>query len=85
VGIVSYWFNRGQATIARHLRSALDELGHESRVLARPTKPAFVRSAYIASDDVWEQPGVARGGSGRSAGLRGRRSTRCEQRRLRHA
>lgn len=61
MGIVSWWFNRGQATIARHLRSALDELGHESRVLARPTKTNFARPAYVASDDVWAQPGVARG------------------------
>lgn len=61
VGLVSWWFNRGQATIARHLRSALDELGHASWVLARPTKAGFQRPSYVASDDVWAQPGVTRG------------------------
>ena len=40
IGICSWWFNRGQAVVARHLRSTLDELGHETFVLARPTREA---------------------------------------------
>jgi glycosyltransferase involved in cell wall biosynthesis len=58
VGIVSYWFNRGQATVGRHLRGILDQLGHETAVLARPTKPTFQRPSYIEHHDVWDQPGV---------------------------
>ena len=47
IGICAYWFNRGQGVVARQLRSALDALGHETFVLARPTRasehPAGVR------------------------------------------
>ena len=35
IGICAYWFNRGQGVVARQIRSALDELGHETFVLAR--------------------------------------------------
>ena len=38
VGVVTKWFNRGQPVVGRQLRSAVDELGHESFVLARPKK-----------------------------------------------
>jgi glycosyltransferase involved in cell wall biosynthesis len=58
VGIVSYWFNRGQAVVARHLRSALDELGHETFVLARPTRDTNIRPSHIERDGVWEQPRI---------------------------
>jgi 1,2-diacylglycerol 3-alpha-glucosyltransferase len=61
VGIVSFWFNRGQATIARYLRDALDDIGHETHVLARPTKAHFFRPSYVESHDVWDQPRVTRG------------------------
>ena len=36
VGIVCKWIASGQAVVARQIRSALDELGHETFVLARP-------------------------------------------------
>ncbi|HKO39031.1 MAG TPA: glycosyltransferase family 4 protein [Solirubrobacterales bacterium] len=58
IGVVSYWFNRGQATVGRHLRGILDELGHETAVLARPTKANFQRPSYIERHDVWDQPRV---------------------------
>ena len=38
VGLVTKWFNRGQPVVARQLRSALDDLGHETYILARPKK-----------------------------------------------
>lgn len=60
IGIVSWWFNRGQATVARHLRSALDELGHSTFVLARPTKDSFTRPRFVSQQDVWDQPSVTR-------------------------
>ncbi|MBT8484920.1 MAG: glycosyltransferase, partial [Phycisphaerae bacterium] len=58
VGIVSWWFNRGQATVGRHIRSALAELGHETFVLARPTPDRFLLSRFVDHRDVWDQPGV---------------------------
>ncbi len=58
IGVSSYWFNRGQAVVGRHLRSALDELGHETFVLARPSKDSAAKPALIERGDVWDQPGV---------------------------
>jgi glycosyltransferase involved in cell wall biosynthesis len=58
IGIVSYWFNRGQATVGRYIRSIFDELGHKTFVLARPTKYLFDLSRFIDTTDVWRQPDV---------------------------
>jgi glycosyltransferase involved in cell wall biosynthesis len=58
IGVVAHWFNRGQGVVARHLRSALYELGHETFVLARPTRASNRRSAFVDRGDVWDQPGV---------------------------
>jgi glycosyltransferase involved in cell wall biosynthesis len=58
VGICSYWFNRGQAVVGRQLRSAVEELGHETRVLARPTRDTNLRPAFVDRSGVWDQPGV---------------------------
>ena len=58
VGIVSKWFNRGQPVVGRQLRSALDELGHETFVLARPKRDKGPRPGALDRDDVWDQPGV---------------------------
>lgn len=58
VGIVSQWRNQGQATLSRHLRDALDSLGHETFVLARPTRDTHVLPGRIDRDDVWAQPRV---------------------------
>jgi 1,2-diacylglycerol 3-alpha-glucosyltransferase len=58
IGICSYWFNRGQAVVARHLRTALEDLGHETFVLARPNRPNSPREGFIDRTDVWDQPGV---------------------------
>jgi 1,2-diacylglycerol 3-alpha-glucosyltransferase len=58
IGIVSYWFNRGQAVVSRQLRSALESLGHETFVLARPTTETNIRAAFVDRGDVWAQPGV---------------------------
>jgi 1,2-diacylglycerol 3-alpha-glucosyltransferase len=61
IGIVSYWFNRGQAVVARHLRTALDELGHETFVLARPTRNTNIRPSFVDRDGVWDQPRITEG------------------------
>ena len=58
VGIVAYWFNRGQAVVARQLREALDGLGHETFVLARPTRKTNIRPDRIDREGVWAQKGV---------------------------
>jgi 1,2-diacylglycerol 3-alpha-glucosyltransferase len=58
IGVCAYWFNRGQGVVARHVRSALDALGHETFVLARPTRESNIRSAFIDRSGVWDQPGV---------------------------
>ena len=58
VGLVTKWFNRGQPVVARHLRSALDELGHETYVLARPKKERGPMKGRLQRDDVWDQPRV---------------------------
>jgi 1,2-diacylglycerol 3-alpha-glucosyltransferase len=58
IGVSSYWFNRGQAVVGRHLRSALDQLGHQTFVLARPSKDTAARPGLIERGDVWDQPGV---------------------------
>ena len=63
VGVVTKWFNRGQPVVGRYLRSALDELGHETFVLARPKKERGPMPGALASDDVWDQPGVTEGSS----------------------
>lgn len=58
VGIVSYWFNRGQAVVSRRIRAALDAAGLQTFVLARPTKDGFVRSRFIDRTGPWAQRGV---------------------------
>ena len=58
IGIVAYWFNRGQAVVARQIRSALDGLGHETFVLARPTRKTNIRPDWIDRSGVWAQEGV---------------------------
>jgi glycosyltransferase involved in cell wall biosynthesis len=58
IGICAYWFNRGQGVVARQMRSALDSLGHETFVLARPTRAKNIRPSFIDHTGVWDQPGV---------------------------
>ena len=58
IGICAYWFNRGQGIVARQLRSALDSLGHETFVLARPTRAANIRPSFVDRSGVWNQPRI---------------------------
>ena len=58
IGIVTKWFNRGQAFVSRYVRDALDEVGHETFILARPTKDKGAMAAHIDRSGVWDQPGV---------------------------
>ena len=57
VGLVSKWFASGQAVVTRQIRSALDELGHETFVLAKQGKGPRAQQERVA-DPVWDQPGV---------------------------
>jgi 1,2-diacylglycerol 3-alpha-glucosyltransferase len=58
IGICAYWFNRGQGVVARQIRSALDSLGHETYVLARPTRAKNIRPAFVDRSGVWDQPRI---------------------------
>lgn len=61
VGVVTKWFNRGQPVVGRQLRSAMEALGHEAFVLARPKKEFGPRPGALDRDDVWDQPGITEG------------------------
>ncbi len=59
IGIVTKWFNRGQAFVSRYLRDALVERGHETFILARPTKDKGDElAAHIDRTGPWDQSGV---------------------------
>lgn len=59
IGLVSKWTASGQAVVTRQIRSALDGIGHETHVLARPgSGPRAARAAAAPPDPVWDQPGV---------------------------
>lgn len=58
VGVSSYWFNRGQGVVGRQLRSALESLGHETFVLARPTRETNIKPSFVDDAGVWNQAGV---------------------------
>ncbi len=60
IGLVSKWFASGQAVVTRQIRSALDGLGHETFVLAKPGKGPRANQERVA-DPVWDQPGVTQG------------------------
>ncbi len=58
IGIVTKWFNRGQAFVSRYLRDALDAEGHDTFILARPTKDKGPMAAHVDRTGPWDQPGV---------------------------
>ncbi len=58
VGVSSYWFNRGQGVVGRQLRSALETLGHETFILARPTRETNIKPSFVDDEGVWQQEGV---------------------------
>jgi glycosyltransferase involved in cell wall biosynthesis len=58
IGIVAYWFNRGQAVVARQIRATLDGLGHETHVLARPTRKTNIKPGWVDTEGVWAQERV---------------------------
>jgi glycosyltransferase involved in cell wall biosynthesis len=58
IGIVSKWFDRGQPVVGRYLRTAFEDLGHETVVLARPKKDRGPRPGALDRKDVWDQPGI---------------------------
>ncbi len=57
IGLVTKWFASGQAVVSRYIRSALDELGHETFILAKPGKGPRAQLERI-DDPVWDQPAV---------------------------
>jgi len=63
IGFVTYWFNRGQGTVSRYIRSIFDSEGFETAVLARPTKDGFFLPRFIDERDVWSQEAVTKSSS----------------------
>jgi glycosyltransferase involved in cell wall biosynthesis len=63
IGIVTKWFNRGQAFVSRYLRDALEAEGHETFILARPTKDKGPMAAHVDRSGPWDQPGVTEASS----------------------
>ncbi len=61
IGIVTKWFASGQAVVSRQIRSALDELGHETFILAKQGKGPRAQQERV-TDPVWDQPGVTQSG-----------------------
>ncbi len=62
VGIVTKWFASGQAVVSRYVRSALDELGHETFILAREGTGPRSGIETDVPDPIWDQPGVTETG-----------------------
>ena len=62
VGIVTKWFASGQAVVSRYVRSALEELGHETFILAREGTGPRSGIENRVPDPVWDQPGVTETG-----------------------
>ncbi|HEY8465722.1 MAG TPA: glycosyltransferase family 4 protein [Solirubrobacterales bacterium] len=62
IGIVTKWFASGQAVVSRQIRSALDELGHETFVLAREGTGPRSGVTDRPHDPIWDQPGVTQTG-----------------------
>ena len=62
IGIVTKWFASGQAVVSRQIRSALDELGHQTFVLAKQGKGPCAQLERVP-DPVWDQPGVTHSGA----------------------
>ena len=63
VGVVSKWFNRGQPVVGRYLRSALDALGHETFVLAKPKREGGPQPGRLSREGVWDQARVTEASS----------------------
>jgi glycosyltransferase involved in cell wall biosynthesis len=61
IGLVTKWFASGQAVVSRQIRSALDELGHQTFVLAKQGKGPRAQAERTA-DPIWDQPGVTHTG-----------------------
>ena len=60
IGIVSKWFDRGQPVVGRYLRSAFEDLGHETFVLARPKKQRGPRPGALDRRTSGPSPGSPR-------------------------
>lgn len=54
IGLVSFWFTRGQAFVSREIRGIWREAGHETFVLARPDK----LQGRVRTDGIWDEEGV---------------------------
>jgi glycosyltransferase involved in cell wall biosynthesis len=61
IGFVSLWANRGQGIITRQIREVIDEAGHETFVLARPTGDKAAMPGHVDERDEWRDERVTYG------------------------
>jgi glycosyltransferase involved in cell wall biosynthesis len=54
IGLVSFWFTRGQAFVMREIRRIYRDAGHDTFVLARPDK----LKGRVRTDGIWAEDGV---------------------------
>jgi glycosyltransferase involved in cell wall biosynthesis len=54
IGLVSFWFTRGQAFVTREIRGIYRAAGHDTFVLARPDK----LQGRVRTDGIWAEDGV---------------------------
>lgn len=56
IGFVSLWQNRGQAEVTRHIRDIFLQAGHQTRVLARPSRAIGTMPNLVKRSGVWDIP-----------------------------
>ncbi|MFH2072256.1 MAG: glycosyltransferase [Actinomycetota bacterium] len=61
IGFVSLWVNRGQGIVTRQIRDVMEEAGHETFVLARPTGDLAAMPSHVDESEEWLDPSVTYG------------------------
>ena len=59
IGIISRWCNRGRGVVARRIRNIFEGAGHETFVLALPTKKTSPIGNHIDSRGVWNVENIS--------------------------
>ncbi|ABA57255.1 Glycosyl transferase, group 1 [Nitrosococcus oceani ATCC 19707] len=61
IGFISNWCNRGQGIVTRQIRAIFAEAGHDTYVLARPTRARAAMPNLIDSRQEWQVPHLTHG------------------------
>ena len=59
IGIISVWCNRGRGVVARRIRNIFEEAGHETFVLALPTKETAPIGNHVDSRGIWNVDNIS--------------------------